>query len=124
MQHILQPGYRPDIARLIDDYLRLTPTRNRPLDLLPLFAHIDEDRVMSAPVETRLVNPRPAFHYRLPDCRIDDPGWSLALAWDHWVAIERLAADSVRLDRQRKRRLHDASPFRRWLSALWRRLRT
>lgn len=124
VQHILQPGYRPDIARLIDDYLRLTPTRNRPLDLLPLFAHIDEDRVMSAPVETRLVNPRPAFHYRLPDCRIDDPGWSLALAWDHWVAIERLAADSVRLDRQRKRRLHDASPFRRWLSALWRRLRT
>lgn len=124
VQHVLQPGHQPGIDALIDDYLRLTPTRNRPLDLLPLFAHIDEDRVMSAPVETRLINPRPAFHYRLPDCLIDDPDWSLAMAWNNWVALERLAADSVRLERRRRHRLRDASATRRWISALWRRLRT
>ncbi|KZY27290.1 hypothetical protein A3725_25900, partial [Alcanivorax sp. HI0035] len=35
----------PDIATLIDDYLEHNPTRNRALDMLPLFAEIDADRV-------------------------------------------------------------------------------
>ncbi len=99
VNHVLNPAYAPDIAQLIDDFLRLTPTRNRPLDMLPLFAHIDHDRVMAAEVEKDLIKPRPAFHYRLPNCLIDEPDWTLAIAWNDWLEIERLAADSDRLER-------------------------
>jgi hypothetical protein len=96
-RHILAHDYAPDMAGLIDDYLRDNPTRNRPLDMLPLFAHLDSDRVMAAPVERHLIKPRPAFHYRLPNCQIDEPDWSLALPWNDWVAVERLAGDRERL---------------------------
>lgn len=96
-EHILDPDYAPGRDQLIDDFLAMTPTRNRPLDMLPLFAHIDKDKVMAAPVETDLIKPRPAFHYRLPNCQIDEADWSLATAWNDWIAVERLAADSQAL---------------------------
>lgn len=121
--HVLQADYAPDRDELIDDYLRLTPTRNRPLDLLPLFAHLDEGKIMNAPVEAHLVKPRPAFHYRLPNCLIDDPDWSLATVWNRWIGVERLADDRDRLERLRERRLSSSSPLRRWLSRAWRKLR-
>ena len=38
------------------------------------------------------MSPRPAYHYRLPNCRIDEPGWSIAAEWGRWVLVERLAA--------------------------------
>jgi hypothetical protein len=122
--HVLQPGYRPDIETLIDDFLKFTPTRNRPLDLLPLFADIDSERVMAAPVEKSLIKPRPAFHYRLPNCLIDEADWSLADAWNDWVEVERLAADAEALGEACKQRLADASGLKRWLAETWRRLRT
>lgn len=121
--HVLNPGYRPDRTRLIDDFLEYTPTRNRPLDLLPLFASLDRDRVMAAPVERDLIKPRPTWHYRLPNCRIDDPDWSLHAPWAEWVAIEQLAADPERLRRQASERFSRSSALRRWLSGTWRRLR-
>lgn len=121
--HLLQQDYQPGISRLIDDFLSFTPTRNRPLDLLPLFAHIDFDRVMAAPVERELIKPRPAFHYRLPNCLIDQPEWSLAVAWNDWIRIEQLAADPERLDRERRNRLSDSTSVKRWfmdlLSRFW-----
>ncbi|WP_043739077.1 amidoligase family protein [Thioalkalivibrio nitratireducens] len=98
VRHVLQSGYAPDITRLIDDYLEHNPTRNRPLDLLPLFAEIDRDRVMAAPVERSLVKPRPALHYRLPNCEIDDPNWTLARPFNGWAEVEHLAADRDRLE--------------------------
>ncbi len=104
IDHVLDPNYAPDIETLIDDFLRLTPTRNRPLDMLPLFAHIDNDRVMQADVERELIKPRPAFHYRLPNCLIDEPDWSLAIAWNDWIAVEELAHDETRLVDALKRR--------------------
>jgi len=119
--HILTPEYAPDIQTLIDDYLHFTPTRNRPLDLLPLLAWIDNKRVMAAPVERELVKPRPTWHYRLPNCLIDDPDWSLALPWREWVRIEKLAADDDALQRAARQRLGESSALRRWWSALWRR---
>jgi hypothetical protein len=122
--HVMQESYAPDIEALIDDFVALTPTRNRPLDMLPLFAHIDEDRVMAAPVERALIQPRPAFHYRLPNCLIDDPDWSLARAWNDWVEVERLAADPARLEEGRARRLADSSSLARWLSEARRRLKS
>ncbi|MCB1749761.1 MAG: amidoligase family protein [Gammaproteobacteria bacterium] len=96
--HFLAPDYVPDRTTLIDDYLRLNPSRNRPLDLLPLFAFLDEDRVMSGAAEPHLVKPRPAWHYRLPDCHVDRPEWRAADAWAGWVDIEALAEDRARLD--------------------------
>jgi hypothetical protein len=45
------------------------------------------------------VRPRPTFHYRLPNCLVDDPSWSFALEWNRWVEVERLAEDPVRLAR-------------------------
>ncbi len=104
LDHVLDPDYQPDLTELIDDFLRLTPTRNRPLDMLPLFAHIDHDRVMQADVEKALIKPRPAFHYRLPNCLIDESDWSLATAWNDWIAVEELAHDETRLIDALKRR--------------------
>jgi hypothetical protein len=45
------------------------------------------------------IGKRPTFHYRLPDARVSDPGWSIAPDWNRWVAVERLAVDRPRLDR-------------------------
>lgn len=119
--HVLAPDYAPDMQTLIDDYLRFTPTRNRPLDLLPLLAWIDEERVMAAPVERELIKPRPTWHYRLPNCLIDDPDWSLAKPWREWARIEKLAADGHALERAARRRLGQSSVLRRWWSRLRRR---
>ncbi|MDT8450479.1 MAG: amidoligase family protein [Wenzhouxiangellaceae bacterium] len=117
---VLDPDYRPDRDRLIDDFLTSTPTRNRPLDLLPLFAWLDEERVMAAPVERHLIKPRPTWHYRLPNCLIDDPDWSLHAPWAEWVRVERLAADPERLARSARARLQSSSVVRRWLSGAFR----
>jgi len=95
---ILDHGYAPDIDRLIDDYLRDNPTRNKSLDMLPLFAHIDEDRVRGA-VDDPRIKARPALHYRLPNCDIDSEGWNLRLPWSHWLEVEDLAADPEKLQR-------------------------
>jgi Putative amidoligase enzyme len=94
---VLSPGYGDNDDRdalknrLIDDYLAHNPTRNRPLDMLPVLSLLDQDRVLSRVEEPSLVKPRPAFHYRLPNCLIDEPDWSLAKEWNTWVAVERLA---------------------------------
>ncbi|SEQ09643.1 Putative amidoligase enzyme [Ectothiorhodospira magna] len=96
-ERILQPDYAPDLPGLIDDYLTDNPTRNRPLDMLPLFAHLSPEQIKAAPVEHDLIRPRPTFHYRLPDCRIDEPDWNLSLPWNGWVAVEQLADDPQRL---------------------------
>lgn len=94
---ILQENYAPNLTDLIRDYLHHNPTRNRPLDMLPLFAHLDHDQVMAAPVETHLIKPRPTFHYRLPNSQIDEPDWSLDQPWNDWIMVEKLAADPNQL---------------------------
>ncbi|AWK87736.1 amidoligase family protein [Azospirillum thermophilum] len=95
---VVDPAYRPDLGGLIDDYLAANPTRNRELDLFPLFAHLDPDRLF-AKVTDPHVRSRPTFHYRLPNARLGDPSWSLATEWNRWVAVEELADDRERLDR-------------------------
>ncbi len=122
--HVLQDDYIPDQAQLIDDFLKYTPTRNRPLDLLPLFAFLDSERVLSAPVEKALIKPRPAFHYRLPNCLIDEPDWTLAVAWNDWVAIERLAADADAIRRESHHRMAGSSLFKWLLSGTMRWIRS
>lgn len=97
VRRLMAPDYRPDLATLIDDYLAHNPTRNRALDMLPLFLHLDEARVRRV-TDDPLIKARPTFHYRLPDCDIDQPDWGLYLAWNDWVEVERLAADIPRLE--------------------------
>lgn len=86
---VLDPRYQPNTDTLFADYLAHNPTRNRPLDMLPLFAHLDEK--MRDRLTGEIVKPRPAFHYRLPNCLLDDPHWTVAREWNYWVAIEKLA---------------------------------
>lgn len=97
VRRIADPDYWPDLPAFIDDYLGYNPTRNRDLDLLPLLHHLDEKRVRSV-LPTEKINGRPTFHYRLPDARISDPGWSIAPDWNRWVCVERLAGDRDKLD--------------------------
>ena len=47
--------------------------------------------------ERKLVKGRPAFHYRLPDCKVNQAGWTAAGAWNRWVYVETLAADEALL---------------------------
>ncbi|KAA2235750.1 amidoligase family protein [Salinarimonas soli] len=98
VRRVADPAYRPDLAAFIDDYLAANPTRNRDLDLLPLLTHLDEARVRAV-LPNEKIGSRPTFHYRLPDARVSDPGWSIAPEWNRWVAVERVAADAERLDR-------------------------
>lgn len=88
---VLAPDYEPTRERFMRDYLEANPTRNRPLDWLPLFTWLDRELVFGYPVEKDLIKPRPTLHYRLPSCHIDDPEWSVAEEWNKWVLIERLA---------------------------------
>ncbi|HEX8524508.1 MAG TPA: amidoligase family protein [Tepidisphaeraceae bacterium] len=94
---ILQPDYPASRARLIDDYIAHNATRNRPLDMLPVLAFLDKQRVMDRVEDPHLVKPRGAFHYRLPNCMVDEPQWTLAEEWNRWVAVERLAYDPERM---------------------------
>lgn len=96
-RRVLDPGYRPSLDALIDDYLAENPTRNRALDMLPLFAHLRPEAIARALPEDNLVNARPTFHYRLPNCEIGRTGWTPANAWNRWVEVERLAAGPDRL---------------------------
>ena len=90
IRKVLDPDYQPDMDTLIDDYLAHNPTRNRSLDMLPLFTHIDEERVRNV-IEDSRVKARPTLHYRLPNCEIDEPSWELWTVWQNWLQVETLA---------------------------------
>ena len=96
---MLDNSYRADTGKLIDDYLQYNPTRNRALDMLPILCELDSERVMQGinDDERKLVKGRPAFHYRLPDCKVNQAGWTAAGAWNRWVYVETLAADEALL---------------------------
>ncbi len=82
---------------LLSDYLEHNPTRNRALDMLPLFKHLDEQRIEEAVPDSR-VNARPTFHYRLPNCEIERGDWHLSESWNLWCVVEHLACDAELLD--------------------------
>lgn len=110
---ILAPDYPDALPQLIDDYLDHNPTRNRPLDMLPVLASLDEQRVMARARDPHLVKGRPAFHYRMPNCDLDNPDWTLAREWNAWVVVERLASDPDRLAEMSRQYLEaDESSFR------------
>jgi hypothetical protein len=91
IRQVMNIKYAPTMDEFIDDYLAANPTRNRALDLLPLLAWLNEKKVRQLLPDEK-ISPRPTFHYRLPNSDIDNPDWSLALCWNNWVMVERLAA--------------------------------
>lgn len=88
----------PDQDALIDHYLVHNASRNRALDLLPLFAELDDERV-HAVIDDSLLKPRPAFHFRLPNCEIERPDWGLPDPWNAWWTVEQLVANPPELAR-------------------------
>lgn len=116
---ILDPGYQPDHAELIADYLEFNATRNRALDMLPLFSTIDEAAIRDAVSDGR-VNARPAFHYRLANSCVDEPGWSIADPWNRWLKIEQLAADDKALATMCSDMLADSERMLHPLDNRWR----
>ena len=80
----------PSLDQIFSDYLAHNPTRNRSLDMLQLLAELDAERVRKA-VDDPKVRPRPTFHYRLPNCHVERPDWSLARPWNIWWVVEELA---------------------------------
>ncbi|MBS3805105.1 MAG: amidoligase family protein [Oleiphilaceae bacterium] len=89
--------YNPDLTGLMEDYLKHNPTRNRALDLLPLFAHLD-DELLRRYVEDPRIKARPTLHYRLPDCDIDNPDWHFSTVWNDWVVLEQIVANESDFD--------------------------
>jgi hypothetical protein len=98
IEQLMAADYAPDRTQLADDYARLVGSRNHELDMLPALVELEGRRLLERVAEPGLVQPRPALHYRLPNCEIDDPAWRVSQAWNLWVEVEALAADSQRLD--------------------------
>ncbi len=89
---LTDPEYWPDWDTLIVDYLGSNDSPNRAMDMLPLFSEINPAAVRIA-VDDDRIKPRPAFHYRLANCAIDEPNWTIADPWRRWLQIEHLAND-------------------------------
>lgn len=115
---VADPEYRPDWPRLIDDYLEHNPTRDRAMDMLPMFTHQDEKRVRAV-VDDPLIAARPAFHYRLENCCIDEPGWTVADIWNRWMQIERLAYSPKKLAELARRFVGHKSRLFRGIDDSW-----
>lgn len=86
---VLSPDYAPSLEELIEDYIKANPTRNRALDMLPLFKYLKPELVEA--LEDERIQARPAYHYRLPDCPLGDTSWKVSDEWNRWVKVEQLA---------------------------------
>jgi hypothetical protein len=105
-RHLLRPDYAPDAERLIRDHIAYNPSRDYELDMLPVFAEIDAALVSELlPKEKNAA--RPTFHWRLPNCRLDEPDWDPLDDWARWVAVERLAHDPDLLAAEGRRFLEE-----------------
>lgn len=88
---------RVGLSDLVALYLDHCPSRNFGLDMLPIFAQIAPGLVRGDLGDA--TSARPTFHFRLPDCRIDEPEWGLPDEWARWVVVERVAQDEALLAR-------------------------
>lgn len=104
LDHILADGYAPDRSTLIRDYHQFNRSRNKALDMLPLFAEMDESLVRALYGAEEKIHARPTYHYRLPNCELSRNDWSLMTEWKRWLHVEELASNPDRLDRLRRDR--------------------
>ncbi len=122
VQKVLYPRYQPGLDDFIDDYVRHNPDRNRPLDMYPLFVWLREEKIKKIP-DIGKVSGRPTFHYRMPNCTIDNARWSIAHEWNFWIEVEKLANDTDRLNTLSKKylRLKNQSLFgfeKKWFNLI------
>jgi len=96
IQLILSMDYRPDAEGFIKDYHQYNPDRNRPLDLYPLLSYLYPEPIEKLG-DLGPVSSRPTYHYRLPNCMIDDPEWRLYPTWNRWIEVELLAQDELKM---------------------------
>lgn len=83
----------PTVDDLLPLYARHIQSRNHGLDLLPILKWADPDGYAQHFVNVSS-GARPAFHFRLPESRIDEDTWSLAQSWSQWRRVETVAADA------------------------------
>ncbi|NBC95432.1 MAG: hypothetical protein GVY27_03640 [Deinococcus-Thermus bacterium] len=100
-----------DVPGLFDLIAGHISSRNHGLDLLPAYAHLAPDRFARHPAADGAVSPRPAYHFRMPESRIDEAAWALGYEWRRWWLVERVAADPDLLARLAELR---AGPGRAW----------
>jgi len=122
IRHILREDYNPDLKILIKEYFEFKNSRNRALDLLPVFMFIDKATTQDL-LQDKLTSARPTFHYRLPNCSIEDEQWSLAQEWNRWVLVEALADDKTALDQYSRAflKMDDKSVFsvkKKWIKLM------
>jgi hypothetical protein len=90
-KELLDVDFKPNMKEFMEHYFKFNPTRNREFDMTPIFGVIDKELTKASIKEPELLKPRPAFHYRLPNCAIGDGGWSVELEWNRFILIEELA---------------------------------
>ena len=95
IQKVININYKPTLKEFTNDYIKYNPTRNRALDLLPLLSFLNKE--VKEKLSNEKINPRPAFHYRLPNSRIDEKEWSIAKEFNMWSLIEKIAYDKENL---------------------------
>ncbi|NGP88143.1 amidoligase family protein [Fodinibius halophilus] len=96
VRKVLDPEYQPDQVQMVQDYIDRNPTRNRPIDMMPVFGLLEPELVKPV-MEGEKNDPRPTFHYRLPNSRIDNPEWRFETEWKYWLEVEKLAEDKEML---------------------------
>jgi hypothetical protein len=85
-----------DLEELIALYKVHITDRNYALDMYPVWAHLFPNSLDEK--TSRLVKPRPTFHYRLPDCKLGRQGWNFSHELNLWNKVEELANDRNRLN--------------------------
>ncbi|WP_193142661.1 amidoligase family protein [Meridianimarinicoccus sp. MJW13] len=113
---LVQALLAPDAGDLTPDdlltlYLSHTTSRNHGLDLLPLLRHHDADAVTAA-LGTSEGSARPTYHFRLPECRLSEPDWSLGAEWAKWQLVDAVAEDPDLLARLTKAVRDEPDPVR------------
>ena len=117
---ILSENYNPNLEALIQDYLVHNNTRNRSLDMLPLFKFLKGERIDKL-LASESIKPRPTFHYRLPNTNFRNDEWSVRSEWERWLLVEKIANNPELIDlmsKQYLKILNDNIFFdeKRWIS--------
>lgn len=89
---LLLLGYQGDesVEQIMRDYLNHNPSRNRALDMLPMFRFLDEAFIKQQ-LPHEKINARPTLHYRLANCEIEKSSWQLSQSWNVFSVVDYLA---------------------------------
>ncbi len=90
IKKIIDLEYKPTKEEFLQDYIKYNPTRNRILDMLPQLAFWNEKEVRKH-LPKEKINPRPTYHYRLPNSKVNLFRWNLSQEFQLWVIVEILA---------------------------------